>query len=56
MVARIEVEAYEGEIAGYRLKPEDTKVWHLEGDRLVWVIEVTAIVTVDVSIAVTFYA
>ncbi|KWC12394.1 hypothetical protein WL48_08360 [Burkholderia ubonensis] len=39
----------------YALDQASTTVWNVEGDPTAWVIEVTALVTVEVDIDITYY-
>jgi hypothetical protein len=52
---RVEADLHEAQLKSYDLQPEATKVWNHSSDRAVWVIEVTALVKVEVTIDATFY-
>lgn len=55
VVPRVEAATYEADVISYVLQSDRTKVWNLEEDKSVWVVELTASLTVEVLIDVTFY-
>lgn len=55
VVSRVEAATYEADVISHVLQSDRTKVWNLEEDKSVWVVELTASLTVEVLIDVTFY-
>ncbi|WP_322040511.1 hypothetical protein, partial [Burkholderia diffusa] len=55
VVPRVEAATYEADVISHVLQSDRTKVWNLEEDKSVWVVELTASLTVEVLIDVTFY-
>ncbi|PRY09099.1 PIN domain-containing protein [Paraburkholderia sp. BL25I1N1] len=52
---RVEATFHEATMESYDLRPEATKVWNVPTDRAAWVIEVAALLKVDITIDATFY-
>ncbi|KVD80143.1 hypothetical protein WI89_27100 [Burkholderia ubonensis] len=55
VVPRVEAESSDASMIEYALDQASTTVWNVEGDPTAWVIEVTALVTVEVDIDITYY-
>ncbi|ABE31151.1 hypothetical protein DR64_3971 [Paraburkholderia xenovorans LB400] len=55
VVPRVEAATCEADVISHVLQSDRTKVWNLEEDKSVWVVELTASLTVEVQIDVTFY-